>query len=282
MRHTPIPFMIAIPKTTPQHQPPFPVAYWRHGTGHLRPRDGACTRASMRAKGSRWRAWMRRGTASSSRRGSRSCSERCSRELASGGAAKALEASRAIDLNGDGVPDSGGLVWSAHLLHTRDTMRQSVLDGVQLTRMLQERSTGRPGAARTTTATAIRRTTSAGDFNGDGVVDLGGPKVPYYSSGGSFGGLVAQIHGAIDPSFAATAPVSGGGGFVNVAVRSELTPDPGARRGDRSAHRRSARERRGRRASSGTLATQCTGEPDERALGGEQPPGLEREWRLRA
>ncbi len=66
----------------------------------------------------------------------------------------------------------------------------------------------------------------AGDFNGDGVVDFGGPDVTYASSGGSFGGLVAEIHGAIDPTFSSTAPVSGGGGFVHVALRSKLTPDP--------------------------------------------------------
>jgi hypothetical protein len=32
VRHTPIPWVAAIPKATPGHKAPFPVAYWRHGT----------------------------------------------------------------------------------------------------------------------------------------------------------------------------------------------------------------------------------------------------------
>jgi len=32
IRHTPIPWVAVIPKATPGHAQPFPVAYWRHGT----------------------------------------------------------------------------------------------------------------------------------------------------------------------------------------------------------------------------------------------------------
>jgi hypothetical protein len=223
-RHTPIPFVITIPKTTAEHKPPFPVAYWRHGTGlfdleavlhsGLYAREGIAL-ASMDAPG--------HGLVLS--QGEQLLLEALLKGACLGPAATAMEASRAIDLNGDGVPDSGGLVWSAHLLHTRDTMRQSVLDGVQLTRMLKTFD-GTILSGQDYNNDGDPNDDLAGDFNGDGVVDLGGPGVQYHSSGGSFGGLVAEIHGAIDPSFTATAPVSGGGGFVNIAVRSELTPDP--------------------------------------------------------
>jgi hypothetical protein len=106
-------------------------------------------------------------------------------------------------------------------------MRQSVLDGVQLTRMLKGFD-GTTKSGQDYNGDGDPTNDLAGDFNGDGVVDLGGPtpQQKYYSSGGSFGGLVAQVHGAIDSSFTATAPVSGGGGFVNIAVRSSLTPEP--------------------------------------------------------
>jgi hypothetical protein len=143
-----------------------------------------------------------------------------------GPAATAMFASRAIDLNGDGQPDSGGLIWSAHLMHTRDGMRQSVLDGVQLNRIFKGFDGKKAKSGQDYNADGDANDDFAGDFNGDGIVDFGGPNVRYSSSGGSFGGLVAQIHGAIDPTFTPTMPVSGGGGFVNVAIRSKLTPDP--------------------------------------------------------
>jgi hypothetical protein len=224
VRHTPIPFIIAIPKVTPAHQPPFNVAYWRHGTGlfdlemvlhaGLYAREGIAL-ASMDNPG--------HGLVLT--QGQQILLEALLKGACLGPAAYALEQSRAIDLNGDGIPDSGGLVWSAHLMHTRDGMRQAVLDGVQLTRMLKTFD-GTTKSGQDYNADGDPTDDLAGDFNGDGVVDLGGPGVQYFSSGGSLGGLVAEIHGAIDPSFTAAAPVSGGGGFVNVAVRSSLTPDP--------------------------------------------------------
>jgi hypothetical protein len=224
VRHTPVPWIMAVPKATPEHKPPFDVAYWRHGTSifdlemvvhaGIYARQGIAL-ASIDAPG--------HGLALTP--GQQILLEALLKGACLGPGAKAMEAGRAIDLNGDGAPDSGGLVWSAHLLHTRDGMRQSVLDGIQLTRILK----GFDGAARSGqdyNGNGDPTDDLAGDFNGDGVVDVGGAGAGYYSSGGSFGGLVAQIHGAIDPSFKATAPVSGGGGFVPIAVRSSLTPEP--------------------------------------------------------
>jgi hypothetical protein len=225
VRHTPVPFMIAVPKTTEQHKPPFPLAYWRHGTSlfdlemvvhaGIYAKQGIAI-ASMDAPG--------HGLVLA--QGQQILLEALLKGACLGGAAAGMELSRAIDLNGDGKPDSGGLVWSAHLLHTRDGMRQSVLDGVQLTRMLKTFD-GATKSGQDFNGDGDPTNDLAGDFNGDGVVDVGGPPPQrYFSSGGSFGGLVAQIHGAVDPSFTASAPVSGGGGFVNIAVRSSLTPEP--------------------------------------------------------
>ena len=52
VRHTPIPWVAAIPKATPGHKAPFPVAYWRHGTS-LFDLEMQCTRGSTRGKASR-------------------------------------------------------------------------------------------------------------------------------------------------------------------------------------------------------------------------------------
>jgi hypothetical protein len=223
VRHDAVPFMISVPKNTTGHKPPFPVAYWRHGTGLFSlemiihaahyAREGIAL-ASMDAPG--------HGLMLST--GQKDLLGALLGGACLGGTAAALEQSRAIDLNGDGSPDSGGLIWSAHLLHTRDGTRQTVLDGVQMNRMLKTFD-GVTKSGQDYNGDGDSTNDLAGDFNGDGVVDFGGPGQKYYSSGGSFGGLVAAIHGAIDPTFTASVPVSGGGGFTTIAVRSQLTPN---------------------------------------------------------
>jgi hypothetical protein len=134
---------------------------------------------------------------------------------------KALGTGRQQDLNGDGVPDSGGLLWTAHVFHSRDNIRQSVVDEMQATRVLRafDRRIG------TQDYNADGNPDMAGDFDGDGVPDLGGPDAPISTSGNSFGGVLAMVHGAVDPNVTAAAPISGGAGLTDVATRSALVPD---------------------------------------------------------
>jgi hypothetical protein len=143
----------------------------------------------------------------------------------------ALQLGRARDLNRDGVRDSGGGFWSGDLFHMRDTLRQSVLDHIQLVRLLRSFGTGagtmlcRDEADRDTPVRPCDldrdgTADAAGDFDGDGVPDLGGPDAQYGTWGQSLGGILSAIHGAIDPYVTVAAPGSAGGGLTDVGTRS--------------------------------------------------------------
>ena len=215
-------FWISIPKAKGPAKPPFPVAYWHHGTtlfdtemfihaGHYAQNGLALVSIDAPGHGmvltpgqfNLFKALL---------------AGQCLAPFAT-----ALDSGRAIDLTGDGMADSGGLIWSAHVLRTRDNVRQAVIDAMQMTRVLASfdgknlsdqdfNGDGKPDLA--------------GDFNADGVVDVGGPNVPYYASGGSLGGIVSMIQGALDPLVVAAAPVSGTAGFMDTAMRGTVTPTP--------------------------------------------------------
>jgi hypothetical protein len=129
--------------------------------------------------------------------------------------ATALESGRAHDLDGDGVPDPGGLLWTAHIFHSRDNIRQTVLDGIQASRVLRTFD-GRVGDQDYNDDGVLD---VLGDFDGDGTPDLGG-STPIYSSGDSYGGIFTMIHTAMDPNVTAGGSISGGGGLIDIASRS--------------------------------------------------------------
>jgi len=143
----------------------------------------------------------------------------------------ALTLGRMRDLNRDGEKDSGGDFWSSYLFHTRDGVRQSVLDHIQLVRIMREfglnpgamtcRDDGASGAK--VVACDFDEDGSIeipGDFDGDGVVDAGGPTVTYGTWGESLGGILSGIHGAIDAYVTSAVPGSGGGGLADIGLRS--------------------------------------------------------------
>ncbi|MDF2697101.1 MAG: hypothetical protein K0S65_5484, partial [Labilithrix sp.] len=124
---------------------------------------------------------------------------------------------RAHDLNGDGLGDSGAAWWTAHIFHTRDNVRQGILDGMNLVRILRSFD-GRVGPQ---DVTGDGKPDVAGDFDGNGVPDVGGPNVSYFAAGESLGGIMSDIQGGIEPHMIASAPMSGGGGLaMDVAFRS--------------------------------------------------------------
>lgn len=134
---------------------------------------------------------------------------------------------RARDLNRDNVDDSGGDFWVSNTFHTRDVVRQSVIDWLQLIRVFRAFGTYEMGDLNGDGIPEL-----AGDFNGDGVVDVAGPvydanglfrpSSDFFAWGLSLGGIISSIASAIDPAIAAAAPFSGAAGLTDIGTRSQL------------------------------------------------------------
>jgi hypothetical protein len=130
---------------------------------------------------------------------------------------KAISKGRARDLDNDGKPDSGGDFWTKDIFHTRDVVRQTLIDYLQFVRILRSFD----GKRRWSLGDTYEGVGSiAGDFDGDGVVDLGGDGDKYFATGGSLGGIISGALCGIEPALAGCAPIAGGAGLVDIAVRS--------------------------------------------------------------
>ncbi|MEZ4465752.1 MAG: hypothetical protein R3F43_15135 [bacterium] len=123
---------------------------------------------------------------------------------------------RAYDQNGDGTIDSGADFWTAYLFHTRDVVRQSALDYMQLIKVLRAFD----GQTRwDLDVNGDGQPELAGDFDADGVVDVGGDAT-ITMTGGSLGGMMATLMGGVEPEISAIAPIVPGGGLGDGGIRS--------------------------------------------------------------
>jgi len=214
-------FWLSVPKNKGSAKQPFPVTVWAHGTTlHA---DEIIARAGYFARqGQAMFGINMPGHGLYLDAGLEAVANVVFRTECLSPWVKALGRGRQQDLNGDGTPDSGGLLWSAHVFHSRDNIRQAVIDELQATRVLRAWD----GTRRSTQDyNGDGNPDLAGDFDGDGVPDVGGPVVPITTSGNSFGGVLAMVHGALDPNVVAAASISGGGGLMDIATRSSLVPD---------------------------------------------------------
>jgi len=214
-------FWVSIPKARGTAKQPFPTTVWAHGTtlhaDEIIVRAGYFARQGIAMMGINMPGHGLHLSAGLESIAEAFLGASCLKPWTT-----AITSGRHRDLNGDGEADSGGLLWTAHLFHSRDNIRQSVVDEMQATRVLRAFD----GVARSTQDyDGDGAPDLAGDFDGDGTPDLGGPNVAITTSGNSFGGILAMIHGAVDPNVVAAAPISGGGGLTDVATRSALVPD---------------------------------------------------------
>ncbi len=132
-----------------------------------------------------------------------------------------MSAARIRDLDNDGKLtsfDNGGDFWSYDMFHTRDMVRQASVDTMQFIRIL--RSLGSLLWAADSNGNG-KADDLMGDFNGDGVPDLGGEGNPYYPVWGqSMGAIITQVLAGAEATVSAAAPVSGAGGLAMVGYRS--------------------------------------------------------------
>lgn len=127
-----------------------------------------------------------------------------------------LGTDRSFDWNRDGVPDSAPDFWSANIMHSRDLVKQSALDYMQFIRVIRafdgvktwSYDNNRDGVG-----------DLAGDFDGDGRVDVGGT-APINMTGGSLGGIMSGMMAGLEPQLDVAVPVAGGGGFPDIGMRS--------------------------------------------------------------
>ena len=216
-----LPWLLVIPKERPEEgiTAPFPVAIYTHGTGGFRLESlgfaGLMAKFGIATVGvdlymhgmvlpddivSLFEAAMQRKGLTP--------------------VVDSLLNNRTVDINNDGVADPAGTFWSFRAFHVRDSVRQAALDVSRLVQILR----GFDGE-RTWSFDADRDGVPdleglAGDFDGDGKVDLVGPDGPYFLFGISLGGIVGSVAAAIEPEIVAAAPISPGGGLVDVVMRS--------------------------------------------------------------
>lgn len=145
---------------------------------------------------------------------------------------------RARDLNNDGLPESGGKYFTADILHSRDNMRQTAIDQMQLVRILRswdgERrwpdeyddsspyAKARPHMVAGWDQDGDGKGEIAGDFNGDGTIDFGGDVV-YGGFGTSLGGIQSAILAGIEPTIRNVASNAGGGILGEIAIRTTIS-----------------------------------------------------------
>ncbi len=226
-------FWMIVPKATAQHQQPFDVNIYGHGyTGNFLELIFYAGNLAHHGLATVGINAMGHGLDLED-----VATETAARGIFSGGcigpSLDGLLLSRARDLDNNGRADSGGDFWSSYLFHTRDSVRQSILDHIQLVRILRSFGTAE-GKMTCRTADSGWTTPSTeacdvdldgkaevvGDFDGDGVADVGGPDAHYGTWGESLGGILSGIHGAIDAYVTSASPGSGGGGLTDIGVRS--------------------------------------------------------------
>lgn len=253
-----VPWLISIPKTTERFKPPFPVVFYFHGTGSSRfeflalannlARQGLATvaydqvghgpivpdiKSLLAGQGldpeqievflpllvnflAPDRAAEFEGL---------SFQEAYDKLLGIGFFAELAFYGRTEDVTGDGALTSSESFFFADPFQQCGTFQQDLVDFVQFVRTLRSFSQDAvPDAIedpKTASVERLMQNLMAGDFNADGILDLGGD-VPIGTAGTSLGGIHAFMAAAIEPEVRTATPIAAGGGLADILVRSTL------------------------------------------------------------
>ncbi|MCB9787592.1 MAG: hypothetical protein H6744_13000 [Deltaproteobacteria bacterium] len=257
MGTTRLPFFLSIPKETPEHKPPFPVMLYFHGTATSRVEVllllDALSRQGIAAlsfdqvghgpiipsiplalekagidpslvqtllpiiidllipeqaadyEGLEWHAAIKK-------------LEEVGlwRQLAVEG--------RTEDENGNGALESSEGFFFADPFRMCASFWQDMVDLFQIVRILRNLDPAAvpPAIDEPYKADPARlmQNLLAGDFNADGVLDLGGPDVQLSVAGTSLGGFHATLGAALEPEITVATPIVAGGGFGDIMGRS--------------------------------------------------------------
>jgi hypothetical protein len=217
-------FMCSIPKETPTRHPPFPVVVYGHGySGASFEIFGFAGRLAQYGFALCGLEAVGHGLALPADEAI-PYDQIVPKILESYGLVEfydAYKGGRIRDLDNDGKNtsfDNGGDFWSWDIFHTRDMVRQAVVDNMQFIRILR-------GLGELTWKADANRNGQAddlmGDFDGDGVLDLGGPANRFYPVWGqSMGAIVSEVLAAAEATVSAATPISGGGGLIHIGIRS--------------------------------------------------------------
>jgi len=135
-----------------------------------------------------------------------------------GGLGESLLNGRAVDWTADGNVDSGDDFWSAYVFHTRDMVRQTMVDTMQVIRTLRTFD----GKTTWDYDPAGHGTRGlAGDFDGDGTVDVGGSR-PLHVLGGSLGGITSAVLAGLEPQIDDVVSIVPGGMLSEIGTRTTL------------------------------------------------------------
>ncbi|TNF23627.1 MAG: hypothetical protein EP329_27005 [Deltaproteobacteria bacterium] len=133
---------------------------------------------------------------------------------------------RTEDETGDGALESGESFFFADPFKQCAAFHQDLVDFMQFVRALRALDPDAvptpPSNPRSASADALRPSMLAGDFNADGVLDIGGPDVPIGVAGTSLGGIHSVMAGAIEPEVRTITPIVSGGGLSDILLRSGL------------------------------------------------------------
>ena len=255
-----VPIMITVPKETARHKPPFPVMIYMHGTGTSRieplpiadglARQGiAVVSLDQVGHGPVLRDVPRlldenpnigdifpaiRDLLASlliPHRASEFYELGVEESLALfekvGLFAELAVRGRGEDVDGDGVMDIGEGFFFSDPTQLCASFHQDIVDVMQLVRVLRGlRQAAVPSAPLddpgNATPEALMPYLLSGDFNADGVLDIGGPGVQISAAGTSLGGFHSVIAGAVEKEITVVTPIVAGGGLADVLVRSGL------------------------------------------------------------